>query len=97
MGHPDFRANGRIFATLHPDDRKGMVKLAPEEQRQFLREHPKMFEPSSGAWGRQGCTDVLLAAADRATIRAAMLLAWEAVVAKPAARPKRALRKKSLR
>ena len=94
MGHPDFRANGRIFATLRPRDKKGMVKLTPEEQRQFMREHPKMFEPSSGAWGRQGCTDVLLAAADRATIRAAMVLAWEAVVAKPAARPKAAAKKK---
>ncbi len=97
MGHPDFRANGRIFATLRPRDKKGMVKLTPEEQRQFMREHPQMFEPSSGAWGRQGCTDVLLAAADRATIRAAMVLAWEAVVAKPASRPKPAGRKKSRR
>ena len=93
MGHPDFRANGRIFATLHPGDQKGMVKLAPEEQRQFMLEHPKMFEPSSGAWGRQGCTDVRLAAADRATVRGAMVLAWEAVVAKPAARRKPAARK----
>jgi len=93
MGHPDFRANGRIFATLHPGDQKGMVKLAPEEQRQFMREHPRMFEPSSGAWGRQGCTDVKLAAADRATIHGAMVLAWEAVVAKPAARGKPAARK----
>jgi hypothetical protein len=92
MGHPDFRANGRIFATLHPGDQKGMVKLAPEEQRQFMREHPKMFEPSSGAWGRQGCTDVRLAATDRATVRGAMVLAWEAVVAKPAARKKKRIR-----
>ena len=27
MGHPDFRANGKIFATLHPDLQTGMVKL----------------------------------------------------------------------
>ncbi len=88
MGHPDFRANGRIFATLRSGDKLGMVKLAPDEQRQFMREHPKVFEPSSGAWGRQGCTDVRLAAADRATIRAAVILAWEAVAAKPPARKK---------
>jgi len=37
MGHPDFRANGRIFATLHADDEWGMVKLAPEEQKAFIR------------------------------------------------------------
>jgi hypothetical protein len=94
MGHPDFRANGRIFATLRSNDTLGMVALAPEEQRQFMREHPQMFEPSSGAWGRQGATDVRLAAADRATVRGAMVLAWEAVVAKPAPRPKPAVRKK---
>lgn len=85
MGHPDFRANGRIFATLRSGERLGMVKLTPDEQRQFMRDHPKVFEPSSGAWGRQGCTDVRLAAADRATIRAAMVLAWEAIAVKPPA------------
>jgi hypothetical protein len=30
MGHPDFRANGRIFATLYPDGQSGMVKLTPD-------------------------------------------------------------------
>ena len=29
MGHPDFRAHGKIFATLHPDLQTGMVKLTP--------------------------------------------------------------------
>ena len=86
MGHPDFRANGRIFATLHSGDRVGMVKLTPEEQREFLRSHPSAFEPSSGAWGRQGCTNVKLAAADVATVRGAIVLAWEAAMAAP--RPK---------
>jgi hypothetical protein len=32
MGHPDFRVNGRIFATLSADGRKGMVKLTPDRQ-----------------------------------------------------------------
>ena len=90
MGHPDFRANGRIFATLRSDDRLGMVKLEPDEQRAFMDGHPRVFEPSPGAWGRQGCTDVRLEAADRATVRGAMVLAWEAVVAKPPARQPRA-------
>ena len=56
-----------------------------------------MFEPSSGAWGRQGCTDVRLAAADRATVRGAMVLAWEAVVAKAPARKPRGARKRRVR
>ena len=92
MAHPDFRANGRIFATLHSGDESGMVKLTPDEQRELMRRHPRMFEPSSGAWGRQGCTNVRLAAADRATVRGAMILAWEAVLAKPPAKKARARR-----
>jgi hypothetical protein len=77
MDHPDFRAHGRIFATLHHDDEWGMVKVTPEEQRELMRAHPAVFVPSAGAWGRQGCTNVKLAAADERTVRAAMLLAWE--------------------
>jgi len=84
MGHPDFRANGRIFATLHSNDRFGMVKLEPAEQREFMREHPRMFEPSAGAWGRQGCTNVVLKAARESAVRAAMTLAWEHVTSQPA-------------
>ena len=29
MGHPDFRVNGRIFATLHHDMLSGMAALTP--------------------------------------------------------------------
>lgn len=86
MGHPDFRVNGRIFSTLRNQDTRGMVALTPEEQAAVMREHPGMFEPSPGAWGRQGCTDVRLAAAAVGPVRAAMLLAWERISAKPAPR-----------
>ena len=78
MGHPDFRANNRIFATLHPDARRGMVKLTPEQQAEFVQRHPAMFAPENGAWGRQGCTRVLFEAADSETVGEAMTLAWQA-------------------
>jgi hypothetical protein len=86
MGHPDFRAGGRIFCTLLADDRHGTVKLTPEEQREFMRMHPKVFSPASGAWGRQGWTTVRLDAADEATIRGAVIVAWQDVVEKRAGR-----------
>lgn len=89
MHHPDFRANGRIFATLHADDEWGTVMLAPEEQQEFLTLKPKMFKPSSGAWGRQGCTDVRLAAADARTLTQAMTLAFERVMSRPKAKPRK--------
>ncbi|PYQ75489.1 MAG: hypothetical protein DMG01_18745 [Acidobacteria bacterium] len=77
MGHPDFRANGKIFATLHADDKHGMVKLAPDQQRDFVRAHPEAFTRENGAWGRQGCTRVRLAAVDEDTLGEAMTLAWQ--------------------
>ena len=82
MGHPDFRANGRIFASLHTKDTFGMVVLSPEEQREVLRASPETFVPSAGAWGRQGCTNVRLAVADPAAVRGALTLAWEGLKAK---------------
>src|SRR5262245_46031423 len=75
MGHPDFRANGSIFATLSADGRKGMVRLTPAQQREFVAANRGMFEPASGAWGRQGCT-MVLAEADEEVVGEAMTLAW---------------------
>jgi hypothetical protein len=77
MGHPDFRANGRIFATLHGDDVHGMVKLTPEQQERFVRDHAEAFTPENGAWGRQGCTRVRLSAVDEEALGEAMTLAWQ--------------------
>lgn len=87
MGHPDFRANGRIFASLHANERSGTVKLTPEEQRELMRAHPTMFTPAAGAWGRQGWTVVSLSESDCRTVRAAILLAWQNVVDRPRRRP----------
>ena len=55
MNHPDFRIGGKIFASLgYPDDEHGMVKLTPEQQLNFLRKAPSVFNPCAGAWGKQG-------------------------------------------
>ncbi len=77
MGHPDFRANGRIFATLHPGGESGMVKLTPQQQQEFMRKDSVAFVPASGAWGRQGCTTVELAALDEEMLGEAITLAWQ--------------------
>ena len=77
MGHPDFRVHGRIFATLTEDGMRGMVKLTPERQQEFIDANPRMFVPASGAWGRQGCTMVELPFADETVIGEAMTLAWQ--------------------
>jgi hypothetical protein len=84
MNHPDFRVNGRIFATLHGDNLWGTVMITPDEQRALMTMNKKSFVPSAGAWGRQGCTNVHLATADEPTVRGALLMAWEHALAKTA-------------
>ena len=89
MGHPDFRAHGRIFATLHADMKWGMVALTPEQQRRFLEQAPGTFKPEPGAWGRQGSTAVNLAAVDEETLGEALTLAWQNKAAAKRARKRR--------
>jgi hypothetical protein len=73
MNHPDFRVAGRIFASLSvPDKNWGMVKLTPEQQRTFIKKAPTVFKPCSGAWGRQGSTNVYLPSAKAGVVRAAL-------------------------
>jgi hypothetical protein len=49
-----------------------MVKLTPEQQRIFIEEAPEVFKPSSGAWGRQGYTNVYLASAKASIVNTAL-------------------------
>jgi hypothetical protein len=92
-GHPDFRANGRIFASLLPDGERGMVRLSPQQQRESVQVHATGFVPANGAWGRAGCTYVRLDAASVEALRPWMTLAWQEVVqhvpAKPASKAPR--------
>lgn len=88
MDHPDFRVEGRIFATLHADDKWGMVKLTPEQQQDFVERHAAVFVPEKGAWGRQGCTAVRLDAVDEEDLGEALTLAWRNIAQKPKPKPK---------
>ena len=73
MNHPDFRVNGRIFASLgYPDDGSGMVKLTLLQQRSFMKESPETFAPCAGAWGKQGATSVHLASAKKRILTKAL-------------------------
>ena len=92
MGHPDFRVNGRIFATLHPDLLHGMAVLTPDQQSDFMQAN-RAFAPENGAWGRQGCTRVTLKAADEETVGEALTLAWRNAVSKGAtkSRPRKSV------
>ena len=73
MSHPDFRVEGRIFATLgYPDDSWGMVKLTAEQQRAFMKRGPGMFRPCKGVWGQRGATNVHLASVKKSLLKSAL-------------------------
>ena len=77
MGHPDFRIDGRLFASLHKDQQWGMVALTPDQQQEFVIHGRETFVPENGAWGRMGYTKVHLASVDEDALgRALTLASW---------------------
>ena len=89
MGHPDFRIDNRIFATLGPRDDHGMVKLPVDEQQICVHDNPEVFRPIKGAWGAKGATRVILSAATVKLMQPAITAAWRTVSEATAARRKR--------
>jgi len=82
MNHPDFRAGGKIFATLdYPEEGWGMVKLTPVQQQSCVGKAPEVFVSCKGAWGRGGATSVHLASANKNVVHAALKAAWRNVTA----------------
>jgi hypothetical protein len=87
QSHPDFRVAGKIFATLgYPDSAWAMVKLTPEQQKEFIASNPAVFVPVKGGWGRKGSTNVKLRPAKAASVRSALAAAWCNTAPKPLAR-----------
>jgi hypothetical protein len=93
MGHPDFRVGGKIFATLgYLYEGRGVLLLSPEEQQDLISQHPEMFEPVLGGWGRRGSTQVLLTQITRTVLEAAMRKAWRRKAPKRLSKPRRVAR-----
>jgi hypothetical protein len=78
MGSPDFRVDGRIFATLASAAKGyGNLKLTPEQQADFVGELPEVFLPVAGGWGRMGFTYVVLAKVNEDVLAGALRVAWK--------------------
>ena len=61
MGAPDFRLNGRIFATLaYQSKGLGTLKFTADQQAECLGEASDHFTSAPGGWGRMGMTLVRL-------------------------------------
>ena len=77
MGSPDFRVDGRIFATLASQKQGyGNLMLTPVQQAEFLAEQPDVFVPIAGGWGRMGATHIRLAKANEDLLAGALRVAW---------------------
>ena len=78
MGNPDFRVDGRIFATLASTKQGyGNLMLTPEQQTAFVTEMPEYFLPIAGGWGRMGATHVRLEAVGEDVLYGALHTAWK--------------------
>lgn len=85
MGHPDFRLNDRIFATLSAEAKgMGVLKLTTEQQQAFITEMPEIFQPVHGGWGRMGMTFVDLRKVEEATLNGALATAYNNLKSKQA-------------
>ena len=78
MGHPDFRLNNRIFATLSGQEKGcGVLKLTTDQQQAFIAEQPEIFSPVHGGWGRMGMTYIHLNQADESIMAGALKTAYQ--------------------
>ena len=90
FGNPDFRVNGRIFATLaYASKGYGTLALTPEQQSGMVEDAPDIFSPGPGGWGRQGATFVRLAKVKADMLEGALRLAWHRRAAQKPVRAKR--------
>ena len=95
MGQPDFRVEGRIFATLASAKLGyGNLMLTLEQQSAFVEELPEMFLPIAGGWGRMGATHIVLAVTNEDVLAGALRTAYNLRLEKnaksgkkPAAKP----------
>jgi hypothetical protein len=96
MRQPDFRVDGRIFATLASEkEGYGNLILTPELQAEFVADAPGLFIPIHGGWGRMGSTHIVLAAADKETLHNALQTAYKLRVSKNSGTSKTKPRKSS--
>lgn len=77
FGVTDFRAGGKIFATLaYVKKGFGVLMLTPEQQTGMVADAPDLFSPVPNAWGRNGATLVKLAKVNPDVLEGALRTAW---------------------
>ncbi|HEY1114791.1 MAG TPA: MmcQ/YjbR family DNA-binding protein [Chitinophagaceae bacterium] len=85
-GKPSFRVRKKIFAVLHAEEKRVVLKLSTVDQSVFDDYDPAIFYPVEGAWGRQGWTVVELSKVKKEVFREALVSAWLGVAPKTLAK-----------
>jgi hypothetical protein len=80
QGHPDFRVNNKIFATLWPDEARAVVKISAVDQPILFKSSPEVL--SANAWSKHGWTNVHLRYVDARMFRQLVEDSWYAVAPK---------------
>jgi hypothetical protein len=84
FGSADFRAGGKIFATLSLEKQGfGVLLLTPGDQAGMVEDAPEIFSPVPGGWGLKGSTRVCLAKVSEDVLEAALRTAWRVRVEAP--------------
>jgi len=79
-GRPSFRVGGKMFATLHADEGRAVVKLPLAEQRALVKSHPRKY--SLMPFSYMGFTNVQLRHVNAGEIRELVDHAWRGVALK---------------
>lgn len=79
---PSYRWKGKIFATLHLDTKRGVLKLDVEQQTEFMSRDSSAFYPVQGGWGKQGYSYVELEKVKRPDLEEAVCIAFQNVSGK---------------
>ena len=77
---PSFRVAKKIFCTIHRDQPRAMLKLAPEDQHNLS--DGEAIEPVPGYWGRNGATFIWYERLEAARLPGLMRMAWANVAPK---------------
>lgn len=91
-----FRVKKKIFATMTPDGREAMVRVAPDGVDALLSSFPDVFFSYGGWTTKNGAVGVRLARANAALLRDLVRDSWRKVASRqglaafaPAKRPKK--------
>lgn len=79
-GKPSFRVGRKIFATLHAEDRRAVLKFPIPDQTALVAMEPAVY--SIGGWAHQGWTMVDLKKVPKTRFAGQLALAWKQVAPK---------------